>query len=772
MKRCFACFIAFCLLTAGGLFPACACADGPEGPPDGEKYPVISPYLLEVFEPQTLLSAADEAMSDGADPQQALEEAFALAEEYGVADRLEYAIGNISAFENETYQKIESYFADLDVNYTNYYLWGGQYDDFVFSESGTSPYDAPFISEEFAALLADESAQYCLRPRIWPEEGFAEVFGTAYAGFRPASARPGYACVIAKNGAKAGPTEAWNEENGYDFTESLNQLLTDICTYLGEDAPVFTANPQLASEFWVYDIQYPFYALYGSTGDVKGYNCTATLTVLDAATKQNIATLSGTERLGDTIWSWHDGISLAEPPVLSESAGFTDFAGFVRHWLQKNRSEAASERKITGYNAGSVLNAILLAESSSLYDNWQKAIFEGGAENVALSDGTLSFSVRSFDPDISSLGAYAEAEDKRAWLMAALENAFAYDMEMTLQLQDGRPDYMSMNTMKNTAQQAAYRAQQAFNSADLQTALKEYLFRAPSGGEAATGGASSGPGKEFISFAESSGALQEYSAEVWAPLFFGQVKQSVSVSGGPHAMTLSYVGISPAELLSQAYTAALDSQAYVPGEERTEDLPALFAEKLAETSEELTKTVYYDAKNSRSAEIDLEKILRGEVPAGYREYLASYQYAEYADRLSEVFDMLPGQAASEIPPSTKMTGPGYGIAVCLQVAAGGENTYIQVCGAESGELVSSAFVHPGHTVAVFVPAGEYYLVYGSGPYWYGPEPDGLFGRLGSYTKSEIFDISTGVTFVLEPSEDGDVGIYGADPGDFLTNPVG
>lgn len=755
MKRCIALLLVFCTLISGQLSMLCAGADGTEYV-DSEKYPVLSEYLFEVISTDSLLLAADEAVCDGKDPQQVLDEAFALAEEYGISDKLGYLIENISAEENDAYNRINKYFSDLDVNSTNYYLWGADYiaDE---SDSDFSPYDSRSVSEAFAAVISDDGAQYCLSPYVWPEEGFNEVFGVPYASFRPAAARPGYVCVVAKNGAKSGPDEPWNGDDSYDFTNSLNELISALSAYLGNDAPVFTGNPQLASEFWVYDIQYPFYALYGSDGAVKGYNCTATLTVVDAAAKNTLASITGTEILGDTISSWHDWKALADPPALGENAGFESFAGTVRLALQKSRSEAASQRKITGYNAESVLNGILLSESESMYDNWQKAIFEAGAENVSLEDGVLSFCMRSFDPDTASIGAYADAADKSAWLTAALENASAYGLEASVQLKDGRPDSQSLYTLKNTALQAGYKAQQAFSGADMQAALKEHLFPAK--------------GDDFTAFADSNELLADYTADAWAALFSGQASQSISVSGGPHAIALSFVGISPSELLEHAMKAALDSQAYAAAEDRTADLDALFAEKLAEASESLAKTVYYDANNTHRTEIDIDAILKGEYPLGYAEYLDGYDYSEYYDVLLEMCERLPEQAAIDPPPSGKITGSGHGITVGLQVSSGSENTYIQVCDALTDELTASAFVRSGNTVYVFVPAGEYCLVYGSGPYWYGFEDNLLFAGLGSYTKSESFDISMPVSFTLEPSDKGDVDIYGADRSDFVTDPA-
>ena len=70
-------------------------------------------------------------------------------------------------------------------------------------------------------------------------------------------------------------------------------------------------------------------------------------------------------------------------------------------------------------------------------------------------------------------------------------------------------------------------------------------------------------------------------------------------------------------------------------------------------------------------------------------------------------------------------------------------------------------------VTVRVPSGEYTIVWGSGPYWYGEEL--LFGDLGAYSKSDptrIKGTNYQHTITLESSEEGDVNFHDADPSDF------
>ena len=129
--------------------------------------------------------------------------------------------------------------------------------------------------------------------------------------------------------------------------------------------------------------------------------------------------------------------------------------------------------------------------------------------------------------------------------------------------------------------------------------------------------------------------------------------------------------------------------------------------------------------------------------------------------------MLPDIAAIPMPKRGLLSGANKGTTINFRIDAGSGDTYIIMKNVNSGEVAVSCFCDPGKQVTVHVPSGEYEIVWGSGPYWYG-EPL-LFSRLGHYSKSETVTIEGAQyyhTFTLVASQDGDVGIYDADPSDF------
>ena len=76
------------------------------------------------------------------------------------------------------------------------------------------------------------------------------------------------------------------------------------------------------------------------------------------------------------------------------------------------------------------------------------------------------------------------------------------------------------------------------------------------------------------------------------------------------------------------------------------------------------------------------------------------------------------------------------------------------------------FIYPGKSVTFKLPAGDYYLVYCSGTYWYGEknffmEPERIF-------YSDPFDVPSNLLrkeLTLEPVDDGTIGIYNGSPKD-------
>ena len=100
-----------------------------------------------------------------------------------------------------------------------------------------------------------------------------------------------------------------------------------------------TGNPQLASAFWVFDISWPFYAYYGTDGEVKGYSCRLTLSLMNAEDHKTAEKYTYTNVLEDTIYDWHDGIAEADIPEFYEleeldAAGLAAFDKKVRAYFK------------------------------------------------------------------------------------------------------------------------------------------------------------------------------------------------------------------------------------------------------------------------------------------------------------------------------------------------------------------------------------------------------------------------------------------------------
>ena len=166
--------------------------------------------------------------------------------------------------------------------------------------------------------------------------------------------------------------------------------------------------------------------------------------------------------------------------------------------------------------------------------------------------------------------------------------------------------------------------------------------------------------------------------------------------------------------------------------------------------------------------VDLDDIAAGRFPSEYMDWLATFDWSGTLNYLDVIAGKLPYEAAIPMPKHGRLSGGQKGTTVNFKVDAASTETYIVMKEAYTGKLAATAFCDPGKQVTVYVPSGDYVIVWGSGPYWYG-EPL-LFANLGSYNKSEIVTIAGSQyyhTYTLVASDDGDVGMYDANPEDLL-----
>lgn len=741
----------------------------PADVPEDEAAPTEEPaevhvrdYLFEVFTVQTLLSAAEEAIEAGMNPQAAAEELYALAEEYGLTDILIWGAENISAFDSEEYTRFQTYFGENDRELD---IWGG-YEANMFDGLDLYTNDM-YCPEALREYLLSDKAQYCYAPVYWRESDFKAFFGTEYSRFKPSAARPGFVCVIVKDSSITNAIADWRENDLRDYKYALYQTIGDMTSALGDDSPIITGNPNLASEFWVFDVTYPYHSLYGdSSFQVKGYNCCLTMTVIDAATRATVATCTDTNKLGGSIGEWNNYVSAADIPVLSECKAYEGFIEKIRADLVKDRAKASSTRKITNMNAASVVNGVLASLAENNRDAWQSAIYLAGAKNVVLENNTLSFALRSYNPRLSELGKFDAAEDKPAWLMNALKNASAYDLTVSVPVADGQITSNGMNTLKQAVSKAAGTAKNAFTNREFTTALIQYLFPSPIEGKLQDASALLTPTAAFSERMGLFSLSDTAPVSALSSLFYAQKSQQLNANDGPSALVLTCIGADPSVLLSEAYTEVLDSQAYVGIEERYTSLEELYAAlqlSMAKKAVNAQRTANYRF----TLTISIDDLLLGRLPEGYAEYTALFTYEETAGKLGETVDQLLDIPAVSMPRTGKLSGSTKGTEVNFRLSADSYSTYIQMRNASTNELAVSCFVEGGKSVRVYVPGGDYTIAWASGPYWYGEEK--LFGNLCTMNKSESTEITSGRyshTFTLEQSDDGDVGYHSANPSDF------
>ena len=718
-------------------------------------------YIRGAFTMDSLFAAAESALEDGMEAKQVVQEMIALADSEDALEFLNRAMDNCAAADSEESKKILA-LLEADEEHRHFETsFDNTYEHSRDLKFGI--HDIPEASDELKAAFSTKNAHQSFEPIIWTEKDFNTVFGKSISQFKPANPRPAYACIVIKNDTQGEPDKSWFESDPDEAMEAMSEIIENLRRDLDDDMPALTGNPQLASSFWIIQLKYPFYARYGTEGEVKGYNCSLTVTVQDAVSHQKIGEISAKEQLGDTIYRWSNWIAKADIPYLANRSNYeSQLMGKVRAAIQRERAALQANRPLTMLNAEKVVNAMLLQQTDKLNDAWQKAIYESGAKNIEIDGNTLTFALRSYDAKQKELGKYSAAEDKDKWLLAMLKNASAYDLEISVELENGNIPQKSVNKIKTAVQQAAPKARQFFSGQDFLAALKDYLF--PVMERAKSAEDLMNPAESFAQFYSGLGNLLDYApVSVGAAVFQLQKNLALNVKDGPHAMELSCSSISLAELLSSSARAVLDTQAYLPAEERgTGDVAGLVAEEFAaEAYKQIQKS---GSKNG--IVLDVDGLIVDGRPRGYEEYFESFRWGDTIESLENTLDKLPDIAALPLPKAGLMRGNNRGTTVNFKLSKDSSPTYI-IMRDDYDQIVMACFALAGKTTTVHVQQGRYRIAWCSGPYWYGEEI--LFGELGAYSKSETVEIkgtNYSHTFTLESSADGDVNIYGATPADF------
>ena len=763
MKRTIIALLAlFTLLIAGRAMPASA-----EEHPAASRFASCSTVI-------TLLRAADAELRAGTDPALVYDEMSSAAAEKGFLRELRFAMENTAAYGTERYQKAAAVAGAQDRD--------PGLGDSVFRSwwynIGFDPYgyyeDA---SDAFLNMIADPEARYCLEAGIWTEADFERVHGTSFAKFRPARPRAGYVCIVIKNGAQSGPETAWYAEenpgsNG-SFLFHLRKTVANMISHISEPgmSPIFTGNPDTASSFWLFDLRYPFYAWYGHNNikEVRGFNCSISMTVFDAATHKTTAKLASANRLGRKIDTWHNWIANADVPDLADKNGFASFVSKVEKAIAKQYAAEDTSARILAVNAQSALNGLLAEQAENSSDAWLAAICAAGAQDVRFDTDAVSFSLRSFDPRLKELGAYAKAADGSAWLQAALENASAFDLRLTLPLENGRLTKTARISLSSTLKKAAATASAGFGGKDMAAALADRFFPAPFEGKITAVADLLSPSSAFLQWYDARGLADTgLSAREMAIVCYAQKKQALSVKAGPSQLQLTCTGSEPAEMLASCTKALLDEIAYMPADTRasTDGIEAALSNKLAEAA----ITAHAKAASTCTFTLSLDELAEGKNPEEYLALLAKFDIRAAAASLRATAESLPAATALPLPKTGRLTSwssDKSGTKVTFALFQDSNPAYLVVRTAEENRRYVSAFLHPGQKLTLLLPAGFYRFALCTGQWWYGEEE--LFSTQGSYWLSESTQIlgpKYTHTFSLNPADEYELLFEPASPEDF------
>ena len=413
-------------------------------------------------------------------------------------------------------------------------------------------------------------------------------------------------------------------------------------------------------------------------------------------------------------------------------------AGLAEEGVSKAESEA--ERWVSDF---------LAAQKAKQKDPWVLAILEGGAREIEMTEESVRFRLRSFNPNLAAIGSYAKAPDKDAWRKAAMENVTAYGLEVTVARQaDGTASAKSAAAFLNTVKREAGAAKGAFGKKEFTEGLASLLFCQPTADKKPTAASLMTARDEFAAFIDAREDMFpcESPAE-WAPLFYAQRNVQFTVKNGPHNLTLRWDGVAPENLLNAAYDAASAELSSVPAAQRAKEdsLSYLWRSSLAAAAVNAKK----GRLQTQTAVFDIDELAAGKVPQGYSAYFGRYNAGEIFANLVEGYRQMPAEASQPLPKTGVISQvQKKGVSVIVKVPKDGRNTYVQLRDADTGVIQAEAFIAPGKNVTMKVAESFYTAQFATGSTWYGTE--GVFGPLGNYTCTNEFSVSNRNKWKLTP----------------------
>lgn len=378
-----------------------------------------------------------------------------------------------------------------------------------------------------------------------------------------------------------------------------------------------------------------------------------------------------------------------------------------------------------------------LAESEK--DPWAQAILDDGIRDFTSDGSSVTFYLRSYNPGLQDLDVYTKTGDQQLWLKTALENASAFDLEISLPLENGSLGKKAKSVLKTQVKKAAAAAKKAFDSKDMSSALADLFFCVPVEITKSTKAADlrnvSDAFSAFISAHPDIWPCKDPSE--WAPLFCSQKKPVISVKNGPHDLLMTWTGYTARQLLADTYNSASAELAALPVEKRAagDDLIAFWQEKLLDAGLSSVKK----AGSKNSVHINITDLSEGRFPKDYLAFMKAFDSTQDFNRLAMGLASMPAEASLKMPKNGVITNNKKGRTVTVRVPKGGADAYVQFRDADTNVIMADAFVTPGNNIRVKVPEGTYYVLYAIGSTWYGTEK--LFGPLGTYQTTNDFAIA-------------------------------
>ena len=409
------------------------------------------------------------------------------------------------------------------------------------------------------------------------------------------------------------------------------------------------------------------------------------------------------------------------------------------------------------------LNTLLADRAALAKNTWEKAIFEAGVQDLQINGDTVTFLLRSFNPQLKNLGDYTGGQAD--YLLRMMRNVAAYDLSAQLTLENGAFTVKSVTALRNAVTKAASASVKAFADKRVRIAITDWLFPAPAktvkkAEDMLTTTKAFRQLVEQIDIETYSDTYREY-----APLFYGQSKQTLDTKGGPYALLLKCVSINPEALLETAHqnTLAAHSRQAFANAISEEEIENAFLSELAATALSMRKK----ASEKFTLTLDVDIMAQGRREKDYADYIKRYQYKNALIVLAKQISILPDYPTLDFPSSGRLSGSTRGTKIILKTPDDGTGCYVQLRDYNTDALVVTAFIRPGKSCTLYAPQGDYYFLIASGKTWFGEEV--MFGDSGDYSRTALFEVAGSRyyhTVTLMAVSDGNMSIYNEDSSAF------